>query len=378
MKISVAVRAKLWGFQVAQQLLRHETLHTLFTSHYGKMFGRDNSIGFRLPATQVRTNMVSAIHTYLLQGKWELEGERRFGQWVARQLSNEDAVVTWGLQAQPIIQAARQKGIRVILERGSSHAAFQRDILMEESERFGSDTGWLRKSFSEARMERELWEYEQADLIVVPSGFVKRTFIEKGVPVDKVFVNHFGVDLSTFTPGNRTDGPFRVIYTGQQTLRKGVQYLLQAFAELELPDAELWLVGKGSEEIAPFIQRYGRQVVCHPPVPQHLLPAYYQACDVFAICSIEEGLALVQPQAMACGLPLICTTNTGGEDLITDGQEGFVLSIRDVETLKEKISYLYHNRDICKRMGLKARQKLQAGFSWDDYGDRMIARYKAL
>ena len=90
--------------------------------------------------------------------------------------------------------------------------------------------------------------------------------------------------------------------------------------------------------------------------------------------SVEEGLSMVQLQAMACGLPLICTENTGGEDLITEnGKEGFVIPIRDVEALKEKLLFLYKNPEITKKMGEAAKNRVAKGFSWDDYGDRYIS-----
>ena len=78
-------------------------------------------------------------------------------------------------------------------------------------------------------------------------------------------------------------------------------------------------------------------------------------------------------QAMACGLPVILSENTGGYDAITkDGEEGFVIPIRDVEAIKEKIWYLYNNQDIAREMGQKAKIKVSNGFSWEDYGNRYI------
>ena len=87
--------------------------------------------------------------------------------------------------------------------------------------------------------------------------------------------------------------------------------------------------------------------------------------------SIQDGLALVQLQAMACGLPLICTTNTGGDDLITEqGKEGFVIPIRDVNAIKDKITYLYKNPIIRDEMGNNAKERVKAGYTWADYGER--------
>ena len=79
---------------------------------------------------------------------------------------------------------------------------------------------------------------------------------------------------------------------------------------------------------------------------------------------------------MACGLPLLCTTNTGGDDLITEGREGFVVPIRDVDALKEKIESLYKDSEACAEMGRAAQRKVSQGYSWTDYGDRINRAYE--
>ena len=87
---------------------------------------------------------------------------------------------------------------------------------------------------------------------------------------------------------------------------------------------------------------------------------------------------MVLPQAMACGLPLICTTHTAGEDLVSNGVEGFVLPIRDVAALKDKLVYLYENRDICREMGKAALRRVASGLTWNDYGERMCQHYSRI
>jgi len=78
-----------------------------------------------------------------------------------------------------------------------------------------------------------------------------------------------------------------------------------------------------------------------------------------------------RPQAMACGLPLVCTTNSGGADLLEEGQEGFTVPIRDPEALKDKLLLLYRDRVTCREMGRAARRKIEDNFSWSRYGDRV-------
>jgi glycosyltransferase involved in cell wall biosynthesis len=189
----------------------------------------------------------------------------------------------------------------------------------------------------------------------------------------------YGVNLANFYPVPKQEKIFRVIHCGNLSLRKGVHYLLQAFAELRLPGAELWLIGPLSEEIRPFLQRFDSPAIRHlGPFPEKGLYKYYSQGSVFCLASIEEGLAMVQAQAMACGLPAIITTNTGGADIIREGLDGFIIPIRDVAALKEKMLYFYENPEERRRMGEAARQRVQTGFSWADYGNRMMAEYQRI
>lgn len=378
MQVSVSCFAKLHAFHLADQLHKHGVLKRLITSYYGKFGRKQNNAGLSIPREKVSINLLSAGLFYTNNPVPELWRHHFFGNWAASKLTNENIVVTWGLSALPVIQRARQIGAISIVERGSAHAAVQRDLLLEEYEMHGQPTEALKRGFSKARMERELLEYELADFIQVPSSFALRSFIQQGISERKLIKGITGVDLKHFYPLPKEDDIFRVVYVGQMSLQKGVQYLLRAFAELKLPKAELWLIGSFLPEIAPFFSKYERFYRFWGVIPRISLVKYLTQSSVFAICSIQEGLALVQPQAMSCALPLICTTNTGGEDLIADGVEGFILPIRDVEALKEKLLFLYKNPDICREMGLAARRKVEHGLTWDDFGHRIVSAYQAI
>ena len=210
---------------------------------------------------------------------------------------------------------------------------YQRKILEEEYGRLG-----MRKEVVHPKVvERELTEYREADFIAIPSQFVKDTFLQQGVAEEKLIHVPFGVDLTHFYPAPKEDNTFRIIHCGGISIRKGVHYLLQAFAELNLPGAELWLIGSMTDEIKPFLRKWGSPAIRHQgPFPERELHKYYSQGSVFCLASIEEGLAMVQVQAMACGLPVICTTNTGGADIVRDGRDGFILPIRDVDRPERK------------------------------------------
>ncbi len=194
----------------------------------------------------------------------------------------------------------------------------------------------------------------------MPSTFAYKSFIEKGVPPEKLVKIPYGVDLNLFRPFPKEDDIFRVIYVGALTLRKGVQYLLESVASLKHTKIELWLIGSLSPEVRPIMTKYNGIYQYFGVIPRSELAKYYSQASVFVIASVEEGLALVQAQAMACGIPVIATVNTGAEDLFTDGMEGFIVPIRNPKAISEKLLYLYENPDICAEMGqaaLKTRSK---------------------
>ena len=106
--------------------------------------------------------------------------------------------------------------------------------------------------------------------------------------------------------------------------------------------------------------------------PQDQLYLYLSQTNVFVLPSLEEGLALVIPQAMACGLPVVCTFNSGGSTIVEDKKQGLISKTKDVSNLKDKLLFMYKNKKLASQMGLNALKKVKKGFTWDDYGKRYI------
>ena len=119
-------------------------------------------------------------------------------------------------------------------------------------------------------------------------------------------------------------------------------------------------------------------IILKKPVPQNKLKDIYNTSHLFISSSVEEGMAMVQAQAMACGLPLICTTNSGGEEIVDENENGFVCPIRDTEYLKGKILSLYEDRTKLNSFSKKAYEKSRRDLSWDKYGDNITRIYNQL
>ena len=380
MKITISVLGRFWLFYLAKQLQDHNFLAKLITS-----YPKFEAARYGVNPANVDSLLIHEIHNrgwrkisrfteswfnpqYMI---FEL-----FDRQASRHITDESDIFA-GLSGCSLysLRRARRLGAKTVLERGSSHMLYQRKILEEEYQKVG-----MKKEVVHPKVvERELMEYQEADFIAIPSQFVKDTFLQQGIPEARLIHVPFGVDLTHFYPAPKQDRVFRLIHCGTISIRKGVHYLLQAFAELNLPRAELWLIGSMTDEIKPFWQKFASPAIRHQgPFPERELHKYYAQSSVFCLASIEEGLAMVQVQAMACGLPVICTTNTGGADIVRQGQDGFIVPIRDVDALKEKILYFYENPEAGAVMGESARRRVQAGFAWSDYGDNMIAAYRKL
>lgn len=202
------------------------------------------------------------------------------------------------------LKAAKNKGAKVLLERGSRHILSQKKIL--ENLNSGS-----RPQVPEWAVTRELAGYKLADRIVVGSQHVLESFLEYGFSKEAIFKNNYGVDLEEFppTPVPKREIP-RIVMVGKWCLRKGCDVLLEAWMKMEVR-AELLHVGPVDDAPLSNLPDF----IHLDAVDQKQLKKIYAEGNVFALASREEGLALVQPQALSCGLHVVCTDRCGGADL---------------------------------------------------------------
>ncbi|GJL49241.1 glycosyltransferase family 4 protein [Candidatus Nitrospira salsa] len=272
---------------------------------------------------------------------------------------------------------AKKKGIFTVVDHGSVHQRAEKKILLEECKLLSISIDEVVPS--EWIIEKEEDEFEVADCVSVLSDVARRTLVEAGIPREKVMVNNCGVCLSDFKPYPKSDNIFRIIQCSAITPTKGVHYLLQAFSELKLPDSELWIVGRGKEvsPLLPKIKQYAASnVYFKGAYPQAELSGIYSQGSIFVLPSLVDGFGMVVPQAMACGLPVIVTENVGAADLVMEGKNGFIIPIRDVDALKDRILRLYENKDLLLDMSRNALRSVSDGYTWNDYGDRLLAELK--
>ena len=295
---------------------------------------------------------------------------RVFDEWIAKTMAPCDAYVALSSSGTKSGPRAQSLGAKYVCDRGSSHVRYQNQIVGEEYRRWG-----ISRTVCDPRIiAREEQEYAQSDAISVPSEFVRRSFLEMGVPAEKIIKVPYGVQLERFRRiGEPAKDRFEVLFTGTLSFRKGVPYLLEAFRMLRHPAKRLRLVGPVPEEIRPWLATQNLEhVEILGRMPQPRLLEFMSTSHVMVLPSIEEGLAMVQGQALACGCPLISSMNTGGEDLFSDGVEGFLVPIRSAAAIAERLEQIAGDPVLQQRMSEAALARVKHLGGWADYGSRYV------
>jgi len=144
---------------------------------------------------------------------------------------------------------------------------------------------------------------------------------------------------------------------------------LQAFRLVieNRPSTLLLIVGKGPQDkfLKDLSIKLGinNNVIYTGSVEHSKMPQFLSACDVYAVSSIFEGTCIAMAEAMAAAKPVVVTQFAGAQDLISDGENGFMVEQRDYKTMAEKIIYLLDNPEKSQEMGRKGSSRIEEFFS---------------
>ena len=374
MKIVLSTLGKFHYFALARQLEQHSALEVIFTGYPNfKLKGE------RLPKQKIRSFpwfKILHVLSFRLNNPWlncELEWLhlQNFDIYVAKNLP--DCNVFCGISGAGLEtgKVAKNRGAVYICDRISSHIRYQDAILRQEYELQGKQFDGINPRI----IAREEAEYELADLIVIPSSFAKRSFIEMGVPEEKLRLIPLGVELEKFYAIEQpTQDFFDVLYVGNASFRKGITYLIQAFSQLQHPHKRLTIVGTIQPELTNIINQAAskQNIITTGHIPHDELKKIMSRSHVMVLPSIEDGFGYVQAEAMACGCPVIATTNTGAPDLFTDGVEGFIVPIRNPHAITQRMQMLADDPDLQKQMSIASLARVQKIGGWASYGSAMF------
>ena len=278
-----------------------------------------------------------------------------------------------------LFQAAEKTGARRVYDLPIAYWELARRLLHEEAERYPDwepTLGGTRDSHE--KLARKTRELELAELVVCPSNFVLDSLPQSTRDAKRCVMIPFGSPATSQAADNAKDYgmPLRVLFAGSMTQRKGLADVFAAMKLVGSAGIELVVMGSLLQPLAWYRERLPR-FSYEAPRPHAEVLRLMRSCDVLVLPSIVEGRALVQQEAMASGLPVIATRNAGADDLITDGETGFLVPIRSPEALAEKISWCAANRESTYGMGIAAQERA-AQLTWRGYGEKVLAAIHAL
>jgi glycosyltransferase involved in cell wall biosynthesis len=304
-----------------------------------------------------------------------------FDLWASTVIGHADLFLGWSQVSLRSLRASRSRGTTAVLEHPMMHVDLWQELMTAEYARYSPRAASTFSLRPRSMVRRMRGEYEAADAIVVPSVAARQSFLDRGLAPERLRLVPFGVHAERFSSGDpdRRHGPFRLLYVGRLELLKGVHYLLEAWTRRPIGESELWLVGPVLPELASILARHARpDVKVRGEVPRQEVAQYYRQADALVFPSLCEGFGIVILEAMASGLPVLTTSHTGGPDAIDEGQTGFVVPIRDVTALADRIDWLMAHRKELPEMGRAARARVLANFTMAQYGDRLVEAYREI
>ncbi len=356
-----------------------ETLRASYRAGFlGKAIAYDNRQK-EIPASLIRSLRWHPVRLIsFLERPYYYGAKKKYLDWIAaRHLATGryDLFHSWSGDCLRSLRVAKKRRIPSIVEIPTWHRDGRKArVSRQDTSESASSVSALQKWKAGLLLDRKRFieEYHLADLLVVLSETAADTFRAQGFPEEKLFYLPRGADVERFKPGQRP-AKFRAIFTGALIKRKGIHHLLEAWHRLNLPEAELWLVGSVHDEAKPFLEQFWRdniRVVGFVPDPEN----YLSQSTVHIFPSQWEGSAKVTYEAAACGLPQITTREAG--DLVRDGVEGIIVQPGDVDAIAAAIAHLHTHPEIVDQMGSAARRRVVENFTWDHFRTRLLDAYE--
>jgi glycosyltransferase involved in cell wall biosynthesis len=217
--------------------------------------------------------------------------------------------------------------------------------------------------------------FVRSDAVICASSFTKHSLVSAGSQAPAHVVG-YGVDLELFSVRTAAPvaKPLTVGFVGALSQRKGARYLLAALASLPKGAAKLIIYTRASVDRDLIRGFEGVDVEIRGGLSDAALAAEMKQCDLVALPSIAEGFGLVILEAMACGVPVLCTTSTGGADFIQHRQNGLLIEPGSTEAIHRELDWALTHRDELFQIGQAARVEAEK-HTWAEYRRKFFAAY---
>ena len=295
-----------------------------------------------------------------------------------------DAVIMYDNTAVPCFEYLKKNApeIKRILDASTVNRLYIREIYEKDMRENHHDFFRKQLPFLWNKKRQSLYkkEIELSDNILLPSKFVERSYLYSNVSPGKLIRIPYGVDVDKFKCQTRIphDGMVNLLYVGQVTYYKGLHHLLPIIRDRYADRIKLTMVG-GYDKNDLLYKEYGNidNIEFKGFVPYTELPPLYQQADAFIIPSLGEGFALVSLEALGSGLPVLISENTGGNDAIKNGYNGYEFEAGNDKDMINKIDMFINNLSSLSELSENARVT-SLDYTWEKYEQRVIAFFMEL
>ena len=355
MNVAISTTRPFHAPLLANALIAHQASVTMYSSAPRRFFRHmDPSVRMRLVPSLLQTGM----HVF----KWRLSANMlhadsaMYDHSTALLLNPGDMFIGWATASLVSGRKARSQGARFVLDRACPHVDFQQNIVREEAEKTGTLLGSAWQPEPAWFHQRQLAEYHEADVILVPSDYTRRTFPAelqfKLLKAPLLGRCRFPAEVSF-----KRNSTFTVGAVGGQPLRKGYLYLLKAWKQLALPDAQLIIRSDfAGYPVLEELVRSMPSVEVIDYVPD--IDDFYRKCDAFVLPSVDDGFGMALFEAMAHGLPCIATTNCGSSELLLSGHDSLIVDPFSAEQLAQSLLRLYESEDLRQSIARNGRETM--------------------
>lgn len=317
--------------------------------------------------------IVFARRMLMRMGIDPLWGWLLFGWRTRKYISGYDVLhVRSGAGQGGAIAFAKKIGIKVVVDHSIAHSAFMDRSVRCEYEKHNAQF--------DAGMDSKFWQMvlkdcAEADLLLVNSDFVKQTFVDEGYPAERIEVLYLGVAdafLGLRKYPSVKMGGWRLLFTGGFGFRKGCEYLIEAVRILKnrgVRGFKLDVVGSiGIDKlIVDTIKKEALPIVLHGHMSQEKMSRFLEEADIYVFPSLAEGCAKSGMEAMAAGVCVVATEESGLP--IRDGDTGFIVPSHNAIVLADKIEWLMAHYEVVSSVGGAA-----AGLMASEYRESMYAK----
>lgn len=287
---------------------------------------------------------------------------------IKKYFSSSDLKIAHVVEYSPyILKILKKMGFLIVLDVPIAPSSYSRR-LMEE---FGNALGLDPMNYI---VPYELQSMELADLISVPSPFVRNELTKIGIAQKKIQIVPFGTDIQL--PAKKELAPKEGLdfcFAGIINQRKGVEFLLEAWSSPLFSKDRLHLCGRLTPEIEEVIKKKCLKNIVLPGFVDTSI--YFQKCDIYVFPSLLEGSSKSIYEAMSASMPVITTFESGS--IVEDGISGFIIPKCNSQKLQEAMLYFKKERAEVLRMGKNAHQRV-SHFTWELYSKNYLEIYNSL